>query len=280
MLRLLVILLLISAASFGQTEDTAKYIWQPKQYGLKLPRIEATKVLRTPYGDTAEKPQKPGALMMHTNKTVYKWNGTAWVSAEGAGGGGSTDSSIFSTNYRRDTAIANVRSQIVTKQYYSQTSTVTVSNSSAENTIIGTGAGSLSIPSTAWVAGKTYEVIVYGILGTDASNPANFNFRFYLNSTAVAITGALFQGANVTGRNFELRMRITCRSAGSSGTVMSMGMYYDRNGSNNRIDNNGTGATTTINTTNAQTLGVTVQMNQAAANNTVSIYSLYMEEVN
>lgn len=115
---ILAILLLISAASFGQIgrgDDSTKYIWYQNQYGQRLPRSWWDSVTHLPYGDTAifPKPSRPGAIMMHTDKVFYKWNGGGWAAL---GGGGSADSTIYSTNYRRDTAIANVRTEISGKQ--------------------------------------------------------------------------------------------------------------------------------------------------------------------
>lgn len=114
MKSLLAILLFITSATFAQTEDSTKYVHYKFQYGSWMPRFWADTLLRAPYGDTAvfPKPQKPGAIMMHTDKVFYKWTGTAWATMEGSGGGGSADSSIFATLYRLDTAKANLRAEI------------------------------------------------------------------------------------------------------------------------------------------------------------------------
>lgn len=73
-------MLLISLSSIAQ-EDSTKYIWYKFQYGSRMPRFWADSVIHIPYGDTASvkhRPQKPGAIMMHTDKNVYKWDSTGW----------------------------------------------------------------------------------------------------------------------------------------------------------------------------------------------------------
>lgn len=85
---ILAILLLISITSFGQIgrgDDSTKYIRYQNQYGTRMPRSWWDSVSHQPYGDTAvfPKPSRPGAIMMHTDKVFYKWNGGGW---EGMGG--------------------------------------------------------------------------------------------------------------------------------------------------------------------------------------------------
>jgi hypothetical protein len=122
---ILAILLFISAAAIGQTEDSTKYIWYKYQYGNRMPRFWADSGMHIPYGDTAlfAKPQKPGFIMMHTDKLAYRWDGGKWASM-GSGGGGSADSTIFAPNYRVDTAKVNLRNQIAAKLNISDTSTM------------------------------------------------------------------------------------------------------------------------------------------------------------
>lgn len=79
---ILAILLLVSAsasAQIGLRDDSTKYIRYQYQYGSRMPRFWADSVFHLPYSDTAiVKPQKAGAIMMHLDKNVYKWNGGGW----------------------------------------------------------------------------------------------------------------------------------------------------------------------------------------------------------
>jgi hypothetical protein len=75
-------LVFISSFSFGQIglrDDSTKYIRYQNQYGMRIPRLWADSAMHAPYFDTAiVKPQKAGAIMMHLDKNIYKWNGVGW----------------------------------------------------------------------------------------------------------------------------------------------------------------------------------------------------------
>ena len=84
---ILTILLLISAgvsAQVGLRDDSTKYIRYQNQYGSRMPRFWADSAFHLPFFDTAiVKPQKAGAMMMHLDKNIYKWNGGGWESTGG-----------------------------------------------------------------------------------------------------------------------------------------------------------------------------------------------------
>jgi lysophospholipase L1-like esterase len=96
---ILSLLLLISAVSFGQIgqgDDSTKYIRYQNQYGVRWPRLWGDSALHIPYYDTARfKPQKAGAIMMHLDKIVYRWDGAAWQTM-GSGSGSATLSNVGS----------------------------------------------------------------------------------------------------------------------------------------------------------------------------------------
>lgn len=79
---ILAILLFVSAtvnAQIGLRDDSTKYIRYQNQYGSRMPRFWADSAFHMPYFDTAiVKPQKAGAIMMHLDNNVYKWNGGGW----------------------------------------------------------------------------------------------------------------------------------------------------------------------------------------------------------
>ena len=185
----------------------------------------------------------------------------------------STDSALYITSENRVVKKAQ-------PQRFSQTATATVANTTTETTLLSTGVGSLVITPDKWVVGATYRIKVHGILGTDAANPGTSNFRLKLGSTTIATTGGIFQGTNISGRNFEITTDFVCRSTGATGTVMTMGFYQDRNGSGNRMDDSGSGTPTTIDMTTNQTVDFTLQWSQAAAGNTCSVYIVYFERLN
>jgi hypothetical protein len=153
---------------------------------------------------------------------------------------------------------------------FSQTANTTVANTTTETTIIGTGVGSLTITPSEWVAGKTYRVKLHGVLGTDASNNGTSNFRVKLGSVTICTSGGIFHTAGTTSRYFEIEVEFTCRTTGASGTVIAQGEYRDKNADIASLDNGG--STATIDMTTNQTLDLTLQWSQAAANNTATSY--------
>jgi hypothetical protein len=170
---ILAILLLISASASGQIgrgDDSTKYIRYQNQYGTRMPRGWWDSVSHQPYGDTATfpKPSRPGAIMMHTNLVFYKWNGGGWVILEGSGGG-SADSIIFSTNYRRDTAIANVRTQIAGKQPIGNYITALT----GPVTAAGPGSAATSITNNAITDAMIRQSAGLSVIGNSTNSTAN-----------------------------------------------------------------------------------------------------------
>jgi hypothetical protein len=167
--------------------------------------------------------------------------------------------------------------KIAPLQTFAQTATVTVSGTTSETTLIGSGTGSLVIPSSAWGVGKSFEVTVQGIYSTDNTNPASITLKLKLGSTVIASSGAISMNANRTNIPFVLQATITCRSTGASGSVYTFGDLF-RDGKINAV-NNGSSAST-INTTTSQTLNATVQLSDSSSGNTLSAFVITIDPVN
>lgn len=149
---------------------------------------------------------------------------------------------------------------------FTQTRDETVANTTSEQTIIGSGTGTLTLPADFFIVGKS---IGYEIRGVHSStgNP-NITIKCKLGSTIIATTGAVASG-NGTNDGFVIKGIITCRSVGASGTVASSGEFQE-------LHNNGTVkgitkvGTTTIDTTTSQNLDITVTWGTASAGNTIT----------
>lgn len=163
------------------------------------------------------------------------------------------------------------------KQTFAQTATVTVSNTTSETTLIGSGAGSLVIPSAAWAVGKSFEVTVQGIYSTDNTNPTSITLRLKLGSTVIASSGTISMNANRINIPFILQATITCTSTGSSGSIYTFGDLF-RDGKINAV-NNGSSAST-INTTTNQTFSATVQLSDTSSGNSLSAFVVTLDSVN
>lgn len=165
-----------------------------------------------------------------------------------------------------------------TKQSFAQTATVTFSGTNTETTLVGSGAGSLTIPSSAFVVGKTYRVTLRGYFSTDAGGSVNITYRLKLGSVTIASV-TVFNSANLSNRGHEVVAMFTVHSTGASGTIMTMGMYHnDNSGTTTKFDN--AGSTSTIDMTSNQTLDFTGQFGNTNAGNSISAYVLTLESVN
>jgi hypothetical protein len=164
------------------------------------------------------------------------------------------------------------------KQTFAQTATVTVSGTTAETTLIGAGAGSLTIPAASWFAGKSFRVVVRGVYSTSSSSPANLSFKIKLGSSVIAQTSEIFIGSGKSNVPFEVRGEIICRATGASGNVFSKGLVITDDELVVKLDNGNSG--TAVDLSAAKTLDVTALFNNGAAGNSVSAFILTFEAIN
>lgn len=165
------------------------------------------------------------------------------------------------------------------------TGNATVANTTAEGTIIGAGAGTLTIPANYLQVGAIYELRGEGIFSTPLT-PGNATVRIKLNSTVLAqttATGSLLT-ANSNNYGCTLRVLITVRSIGTNGTVIINGAgdftLSPSAGTNARLDFNNGGVPVTINTTVPLTLNVTAQWSNAQTNQTITGTQAVLTQVN
>lgn len=164
------------------------------------------------------------------------------------------------------------------KQSFIQTATTVISGTNVETTVIGAGSGSLVIPASAWVTGKSFRIVVRGMYSTSASNFAQFLFKIKLGTTVIAQSSYLFTGASKVDAPFEIRADFTCRSTGASGSLFTMGFVRSDGEYIHSIDN-GTSATTVDLSVN-QTLNITTQLSNTTAGNSISTYVVNIESIN
>jgi hypothetical protein len=170
---------------------------------------------------------------------------------------------------------------------FTQTADKTVTNTTSETSIVGTGVGSLAtdmtLPANFFIAGKTIRLRIGGVYSTPAATIPSVLIKVKYGSTVVATvtTTALLAGA--TSLEFDGEILITCRSTGGSGAVMVHGdiEYATGVGGTISVDplNNG-GATTTIDTTAASLIDVTVTWDAASVTRIVKSTITTMEVLN
>lgn len=154
---------------------------------------------------------------------------------------------------------------------FTQTADKSVSNTTTETTIVGTGVGGLTLPANFWVAGKTIRVTMSGVYSTVAVTGDTVTIKVKYGTTVLAskATTALVTGG--TNLFWASEVIVTCRSTGATGTVqVSGGVIYQIAGSATVEDelNNGV-ATTTLDTTASGLFDITITHSAANGSNTV-----------
>lgn len=159
---------------------------------------------------------------------------------------------------------------------YSQTATVTVSNTTAETDLVTTGVGSRTIPANSLVAGRTILVRTKGFMSTSGTQSATI--RVKLGSvTLVTNPGNLPSGLNNDGFNSEFMF--TIRSTGSPGSGIGQGhttiLVSGVSPTSGRSLTMLTPAS--INTTVDNTIAVTYQWANASTNNSITVTNVLIE---
>lgn len=105
---------------------------------------------------------------------------------------------------------------------FTSTASATVSNTTTETTIIGTGSGSLTLPVNYLSAGRALIVHASGVYSTQAV-PITLRLKVKMGSTILLDTGVQTPTGALTNRRFVIEGRIICRTAGAPGTVFCQG---------------------------------------------------------
>lgn len=111
---------------------------------------------------------------------------------------------------------------------FTLTSSVTVANTVTETTVIGAGSGSntTTLRANLFAAGSGIDIEAWGYLSTAAAIPT-IRLRFKLGSTVILDTTAkslVVLGA-LSNALWKFKGKITCRTAGASGTVFAQGEF-------------------------------------------------------
>ena len=151
-----------------------------------------------------------------------------------------TNDITFSNAYTFPTADGSVGQTIVTDGsgnlsfgkasagLYAQTAdSATLTNTTTETSIIGTGVGSLTIPANTFAVGDSYHAKIGGVIS--AQNGDDITLTIKSDSTTLATTGAMDLEA-VTSMAWECEFDFTIRAIGASGQITTNGNFaYNRN---------------------------------------------------
>ena len=141
---------------------------------------------------------------------------------------------------------------------FSATASATA-DAAAEETLIGTGVGTTTLPANFFVAGKTVRIKANGHLTDSVMNGA-FEVKLKLGATEIATTGSNTPPSGASSAGWELEAVITCRTTGATGTVFAQGrMLVHDNGASSFLPFGfwlTNTATDTINTTSSLAIGL------------------------
>lgn len=112
--------------------------------------------------------------------------------------------------------------------YYAQTEvSSTLTNTTVETSIVGTGVGTLSVPADAFVVGDSYHAKIGGVISAQNSDEITINIK--TGATTLATTGLISLEA-VTELGWECELDFTIATIGASGSICTNGNFaYNRN---------------------------------------------------
>lgn len=150
---------------------------------------------------------------------------------------------------------------------FAQTSSVTVSNSVAVTTLLGTLTGSSTLPANFFGVGKTIIIYVAGTINTTGSPTCTVDVTI----GGVSMGSLVFTHTNaVTTGYFNARFVLTCRTTGASGTIQAEGIGTLNPGTSAALSFFSNSATSAaVNTTGTLAINVRAQWSAANASNSI-----------
>lgn len=143
---------------------------------------------------------------------------------------------------------------------YSQTAqSGTVTNTTTETSIVGTGVGTLSVPANGFLVGDAYHAKIGGVIS--AQNGDDITIRIKSNGTTLATTGLISLSVTTT-LAWECELDFVIRAIGAGGSINTNGNFaYTRN--TGGLEGYVFQDTTILNTTISNMLDITVEWGQA-----------------
>lgn len=162
---------------------------------------------------------------------------------------------------------------------FTPTASKTIADSTAETSLFGTGVGSLTIPASFLIAGRSLRVKLFGYFSTTGT--PTLNIKATLGGSTVCTSGAVATSGTISSKYWEIEVLITCRSTGASGTVIGQGLFtYDNSTQAGKAVGVVATATTTVNTTGTLALDVTATWGSASSSNTITCSNATVEVIN
>lgn len=160
---------------------------------------------------------------------------------------------------------------VLSRTIYAATASTTVDTSTSETSLLAANTGTKTLPASTLTVGRTLIVEAEGVYGSKASTAGTLTLKVKLGSTVICTTGAITLTDNLTDRRWKLRVAITLRTTGVSGTVFGQGDAALFSAAVTHTLNEMLNTTTaTIDTTASQAVDVTAQFGTSDAANTIT----------
>jgi hypothetical protein len=156
----------------------------------------------------------------------------------------------------------------ITSSGFTQTQDVTLTNSTVETTITGTGIGTLTIPANSIIVGSTSAIRGGGVIDSEGKGTETVTLRLKFNGTTAATFAVVLASNLDAGSAWTINSLAVYKAGGLR--VISTVTFGNTNGQTETRNNTSLFA---INTTVANTLSLTAQWNIANAANTLTLTS-------
>lgn len=187
--------------------------------------------------------------------------------------GTATDGALWSDSTQKafQSYVAGIE-QTLSGVIFTQAADKTLTNSTSETTLFGSGVGTLTLPANFFAVGKTIRLTISGIYSTPVgASSIVINVKYGSTVIATVTTSAL--ASLGSGLGFWGCVLITCRTTGATGTVEVGGSVVYAAGAAGATAtdylNNG-GATTTIDTTASAKIDITGTWDAATTSRSVT----------
>ena len=157
-------------------------------------------------------------------------------------------------------------------------------NSTAEQTLIPTGVGTVTIPANTLAVGNTIRVQCMGYYGSKASAPGTLIIKLKIGGVVITTVTHTLDANLGNDEYWEFNALVTVRSIGSSGTVMAQGNWeHSSDSPTNDEWHEGcepNSSTATINTEGSLAIDLTDQFSAADNANTITLTNITVEILN
>jgi len=163
---------------------------------------------------------------------------------------------------------------------FTQTANGAQLTGTGEQSLLGTGLGSLTVPANGFTVGDTFHANVSGVIS--AANNETIRIRIKSGSVVLADSGVITL-PTVTSKAFEIEMDFVIRAIGAAGVAFigTNGEFTYNRDSNDRFEGKTfiQSNSTTFDTTISNTLDITAQWGSANVVNEITSTIFYLKQV-